>query len=285
MIDISCKNLFPKDIHILHQFSWDHNQTPKNASNMQRITYNSSSTPCKFLLSTGMNVSWKIRAFCGCKPWKKGIWCHQNFTEKKLRGTGWTPRHTEYQKLKRLTNCAENYSINARLNLKTRFVSEKKKNTIISAMSRCNVFQRTGLGFCVINNFQGTFAHFHFLIFTQERINKYVDSMSVKSSTVRCLSNSVVDVYRYCWELWKQLISSNFQNNYHNREKNRSYPSVLFTVASKQKNKNKNTEYHSNFILFKNQVYSKLWSPIFLLLGSLCLVLYLHVWLKSKIFR
>ena len=79
-------------------------------------------------------------------------------------------------------------------------------------MSRCNVIQRTGLDFCVINNFQGTFTHFHFMIFTQERVNEYVDSMSVKSSTVRCLSNAVVNVSRYCWELWKQVISSNFQN-------------------------------------------------------------------------
>ena len=216
---------------------------------------------------------------------KKGHLASSKFYWKKFRGTGWTPRYKEYQKFKKLTNCGENYSINTRLNWKTRFVSEKKKNTIISEMSRCNVLQRTDLDFCVINNFQGTFAHFHFMIFTQERINEYVDSMSVKSSTVRCLSNAVVNISRYCWELWKQLIPSNFQNNYHNRKKNRSHPSVLFTVASKQKNKNKNTEYHSNFILFKNQVYSKLWSPIFLLFGSWCLVLYLHVWLKSKFFR
>ena len=36
--------------------------------------------------------------------------------------------------------------------------------------------------------------------------------MSVKFSTVRYLSNAVVNVPRNCWELWKQLISSNFQN-------------------------------------------------------------------------
>ena len=36
--------------------------------------------------------------------------------------------------------------------------------------------------------------------------------MSKKPSTVKCLSNAVVNVPRSCWELWKQLISSNFQN-------------------------------------------------------------------------
>ena len=36
--------------------------------------------------------------------------------------------------------------------------------------------------------------------------------MSVKSSTVRCISNAFVNVPRNCWVLWKQLISSIFQN-------------------------------------------------------------------------
>ena len=47
----------------------------------------------------------------------------------------------------------------------------------------------------------------------------------------------------------------------------------FFTVDSKQKNKNENTEYHGTFI----QVYSKPRSSIFLLLGSWNLVLYLLV--------
>ena len=38
--------------------------------------------------------------------------------------------------------------------------------------------------------------------------------MSVKFSTVMCLSNAVVNVPCNCWELWKQLISSNFQNGF-----------------------------------------------------------------------
>ena len=36
---------------------------------------------------------------------------------------------------KREINCGKNHSINIRLNLKTRFVREKKKNAIISEMS------------------------------------------------------------------------------------------------------------------------------------------------------
>ena len=42
-------------------------------------------------------------------------------------------------------------------------------------MSWCNVLQRTVLDICAANNFQGTFAHFRFIIFMQERINTYVD--------------------------------------------------------------------------------------------------------------
>ena len=60
-----------------------------------------------------------------------------------------------------------------KLRLKVRFVSEKKKNMIISEMSSCNVLQRTGPDFCVTNNFQGIFTHFRFIIFIQERINTY----------------------------------------------------------------------------------------------------------------
>ena len=37
-------------------------------------------------------------------------------------------------------------------------------------MSSRNVLQRAGLDFCETYNFPGTFAHFHFMIFTQERI-------------------------------------------------------------------------------------------------------------------
>ena len=37
-------------------------------------------------------------------------------------------------------------------------------------------------------------------------------SMSIKSSALRCLSIAVANVPCNCWEVWKQLISSNFQN-------------------------------------------------------------------------
>ena len=58
----------------------------------------------------------------------------------------------------------------------------------------------------------------------------------------------------------------------------------FLTVGSKQKNKNENTEYHRIFIHFKGQVYSRQGIPIFLLLESWSLVLYLRVWVKSKFF-
>ena len=73
------------------------------------------------------------------------------------------------------TLCGENYLINTRLNLKTKFVSEKKKNTIRSEMSWSNILQRTGLDFCATNNFEGIYAHFCFIIFIQERIITYID--------------------------------------------------------------------------------------------------------------
>ena len=130
---------------------------------------------------TGTNVSWKIRTqykkrFAAINLKKKTFnliktllvlinksvaaldELRMNFTKKKVK------------------NCGKNYSIKTRLNLNTRFVWEAKNNTIISVMSRCNVLQRTGPDFCATDNFHGTFAHFHFMIFTQERISMYVDS-------------------------------------------------------------------------------------------------------------
>ena len=53
-------------------------------------------------------------------------------------------------------------------------------------------------------------------------------------------------------------------------------------VGSKQKNKNKHTEYHGIFIPFKSQIYSKHGSPTFLLFGSWSLMLYIHVSVKAK---
>ena len=53
------------------------------------------------------------------------------------------------------------------LNLKTRFIWEKKKHTIISEMSWCNVLRRAGSDFCV-NNFPGTFVDFRFKELTQK---------------------------------------------------------------------------------------------------------------------
>ena len=48
-------------------------------------------------------------------------------------------------------------------------------------------------------------------------------------------------------------------------------------VGSKQKNTNENTEYHSIFISFKSQVYSRQGNPVFLLFGLWNLILYLKV--------
>ena len=81
-----------------------------------------------------------------------------------------------------------NYSISTRLNLKTRCISEKKKNTIVSEMSWCNILQRTGSYFCATNNFQVTFTPFCLNIFIQERIIAFVD---------RCPWNLASSKYRF----------------------------------------------------------------------------------------
>ena len=62
-----------------------------------------------------------LRTFCGCKPSKIDTWSNQRFTGR-------------YQKAKIEINCGENYLINITLNVKTRFVWEKKKNRKISEM-------------------------------------------------------------------------------------------------------------------------------------------------------
>ena len=61
-----------------------------------------------------------------------------------------------------------------------------------------NVLQWTGSDFCATDNFHSTLAHFH-IIFTQERISMCW-SMSVKSSTVKYISNAVVNVPSSRWE-------------------------------------------------------------------------------------
>ena len=99
--------------------------------------------------------------------------------------------------------------------------------------------------------------------------------MSVKSSTVRRLS-------KCCCQCGLLLLRKNFKHscdqvmfskvpskNYHNSDEN------SLTVSSKQKNENENTECHGIFIHFKGQVYSRQGRPLFLLLGSWSLVLYL----------
>ena len=60
------------------------------------------------------------------------------------------------------------------LNLKTMFIGEKKKHTIIGEMSWCYVLRRADSDYCV-NNFPGTFVDFRFKKFTQEIISSYVD--------------------------------------------------------------------------------------------------------------
>ena len=74
-------------------------------------------------------------------------------------------------KVKRKTNFGENYWTKTRLNLKARFIWEKKKHTITSEISWSNVLKGAGSDSC--DNFPGTFVEFPLKIFSQERIANY----------------------------------------------------------------------------------------------------------------
>ena len=105
------------------------------------------------------------------------IQLHQNVTgsyKKKCAGTLVELQDRQNIKRQRYRNSGENYLTNARLNLRTSFVWEKKKNTMASEMSWQIALRRTGTDFCVIDN-SGSFANFRVLIFTQERISTYVN--------------------------------------------------------------------------------------------------------------
>ena len=152
---------------------------------MKRVSYSSSFTTCKNkkLLTSGVIFAVNryecfmenkniIRTFCNSKLWKKKRHLASSkfywFFQIKCRGIGWTPRYTEYQRVKRSINCGENYSINTRLNLKARFVWEKKKNTRISEISWLNVLWRTGSDFFPTDIFPHIFTHFFYDIYPRK---------------------------------------------------------------------------------------------------------------------
>ena len=84
-------------------------------------------------------------------------------------------QNAEYQKVKKVNNCYKNYWKNTMLKLKNRFIWEKKKHSIISETSWCNVLRRAGSDYCVYDNFPGPFVDFCLKIFVQEIISSYVD--------------------------------------------------------------------------------------------------------------
>ena len=60
------------------------------------------------------------------------------------------------------------------LNLKTRFILDKKKDTVISEMFWCNILRKAGSDYYV-NDFRGTFVDFRLKKFIQEIISSYAD--------------------------------------------------------------------------------------------------------------
>ena len=123
----------------------------------------------------------------------------------------------------KVINCDENYSVNIRLNLKTRFVWDKEKHTISQMFS-------VGL-------------------------TPICWSMSVKSSIIRCLSNAVVKIPRNCRERTLNIaVIKYFWNDTLHKKMTITATEIVpiqlfsYTVVSKQKHKNENKEYYGTFI-------------------------------------
>ena len=142
-----------------------------------------------------------------------------------------------------------------RLNEKSRFIWEKEKHTTISQMSWCMLDCR---------------------------------SMSVKSSTGGCLSNSAVKVFCNCWErTFNIACRTTLPKKNLSKQRRKSFWSncSLVPLFLKKKNENENTYYYDTFISFKSHLYWKQASPIFLLFGSWNVVLHFQFWVSSKISR
>ena len=78
-------------------------------------------------------------------------------------------------KVNKQINFGENYWINTKFNLKTKFIWGKKKHAIISGMSWHNVLWGACWDSCVNDNISGTFVDFRLKISTQERTDAYDD--------------------------------------------------------------------------------------------------------------
>ena len=123
-------------------------------------------------------------------------------------------------------------------------------------------------------------------------------SMSIKSSTLRRLSNGVVCVSRNCWERTLSIATLRKQHSHFDQVtlrmalfKSLPWPwlklfssTCSFLPLVLKKNRNQNSEYHGTFTPLRIQLYSKPESLIFLLLWSWRLVLYLYFYVKSKFF-
>ena len=160
---------------------------------------------------------------------------------------------------------------NTRLNLKPRFVSEKKKNIIMSEMSWCNVLQRQTQFFVQLISSKASLPFFVSWYLSKKELTRILILVR-KIFNCKVPVSAFVSLPHNCWELWKQLISSNFQNA--------TFKIITITVTKlvaiqvfflllllNKRNKYENTEYHGKFITFKNQLYSKPGSPIFLFFG------------------
>ena len=115
--------------------------------------------------------------------------------------------------------------MNTRLNLKTRFIWEKKKHTIISELPWCNVLRRAILDFCGTINFPDNFVGFRFKIYI---LKKELASMLIH---IRKIFNCRVS---FTYRLINYFQKAIFRKKYHDSNGSRS-DEIALPVCYKEK--------------------------------------------------
>ena len=144
-----------------------------------------------------------VRTFCGCKSSKTTLSLIKIllFFLKKTWRLWMNSKIQNISKVKRQINFGENYRINTRLNLKTRFIWAKKSR----------------LGFLCKWSFS---MYFHRFSFIEKELRKNLQErknwnlwwpMTVKFSTVRCPYTVVKCLVIVAKELWRWFWSGSFR--------------------------------------------------------------------------
>ena len=121
-----------------------------------------------------------------------------------------------------------------RLILKTRLVWEKEKDKQEVKCLGAMAFEEQARVFVELIIFQAlaSISISRYLL-KKESVLMLCWSMPLKSSTARCLSNTVIKTSRNCWErtlniaVIKYFQNNTFKKNYHSSDRSRSQPIVL----------------------------------------------------------